>query len=395
MKRLAILSANRKDKDKKIYINELLFVLSIYYHCIIRIPMYSLSEIQSIINIGFMLILLLLSFLFNKGKDENKYISLRFVIILLIILGIYNLSFAFSYNSAILENFKDFIVHGAIPMYLFTKTNNYEKIFKYMAIMSCILLMVYILEPFNNYIYFGGYMGYGLFLILPCFVFIHIYRKYFNCNRMIFFEIVAFFEAVFCSNRGTLLCSIILVIMLDLIFKKKSFKKIIEYILIGILIYVVSCNLYEIIKCIYYFIEDTFGYHSYSIWTIMKTLSGDTNGLAHRDEIWSAALNFYQLHPIFGSGISSFENSYGIYTHNIFLEILTSFGIVGMVIFIIYLLSKIIGFIKFKSTNVSKKMLYLVILIIGIVPLFFSIYMAKWPFFWILLIISNKDKGYL
>lgn len=71
--------------------------------------------------------------------------------------------------------------------------------------------------------------------------------------------------------------------------------------------------------------------------------------LSGRERIYYSAIELWQKKPFFGSGLNSFEiMGYGIYPHNIFLEILVETGILGFLIFCSTILYFIFTTIKYR-----------------------------------------------
>ena len=138
---------------------------------------------------------------------------------------------------------------------------------------------------------------------------------------------------IFC-NRGSLLSACTCLILLELFVGHKDIKSFIKYLLIIFALYFIYQNLYSILTYFYNFFK-SIGYKSYSLYTYIKTMDGKINGMSHRDVIWDAAYYYFSKNQVFGYGIGAFHSYYGIYTHNIFWEILTSFGIFGFIIAII------------------------------------------------------------
>lgn len=77
------------------------------------------------------------------------------------------------------------------------------------------------------------------------------------------------------------------------------------------------------------------------LWRMSLLLSED-GGISSsgRDIYYETAISQFNDHPIIGNGVAAFKNRFGFYVfpHNIFLEVLTDFGIVGLTLFVIALL---------------------------------------------------------
>ena len=77
--------------------------------------------------------------------------------------------------------------------------------------------------------------------------------------------------------------------------------------------------------------------------------------LMNRANLWGLSLAEIKKAPIFGQGFVFFQSKYkGFFPHNIVLEILTDFGIIGLLIFsafIIFLLIRLLKSLKEKQDN--------------------------------------------
>lgn len=121
-------------------------------------------------------------------------------------------------------------------------------------------------------------------------------------------------------------------------------------------------------------------------------ISGDSSG---RGKLYSDAVSIFLDNPIFG-GRFLFPN--GVYAHNIFLDILMSMGIFGMVIFFLFFkkcVSEVLSL--FQKKNVfEKEYIWLHLLYIQyLVFAFFSCSMFDTPEFWYLtamMLVLSKNK---
>lgn len=77
-----------------------------------------------------------------------------------------------------------------------------------------------------------------------------------------------------------------------------------------------------------------------------------SDGGSGRFELWGQALNYFELHPLFGIGAFNFSDYYNfdhdikLYVHNTYLEVLVESGIVGFIFYFSFLLMLIISLIK-------------------------------------------------
>lgn len=375
----------------KIMINEFLFVMIIFYHNFIRIPLYYLPKFKYVIMISIPVILMLIS-LINQFSNEKKFtVSKKFGIITILGSLIFGIDIMFRENSETMNYFLDFILYALLPMYFFSKTVDLKKIIEYMGYFSIVFIILYCTEPFNKYRLFGGYMGYGLYCMLPAFVSTHINRKFLNKKIFIIFEIISILEILICCNRGSLLIALIAVVILDIFGKEKDLKQIVKYMLVILILFIIIFNFSTILYGVYNFMFER-GFNSYSLRTFIRTLEGETNGFAHRDTIWNDAIIYFYEKPMLGHGTAAFNDYYNNYCHNLILEILTSYGLIGLSIFFIILISQIIKICKKSDYFEKNKIFCITFFIIGILPLFLSLYMVVWPYFWIIFMLGEKNE---
>lgn len=104
-----------------------------------------------------------------------------------------------------------------------------------------------------------------------------------------------------------------------------------------------------------------------TIKNIVPILRGNFgNSFATRIEYWNSALELWRLNPILGAGSGGFAvyitgNDIHLWPHNIFLEILAEFGIIGALLFLSFLLYPIV-YLNFKR-DYSRSILLMSLLV--------------------------------
>lgn len=91
-----------------------------------------------------------------------------------------------------------------------------------------------------------------------------------------------------------------------------------------------------------------------------------------RFELWMTALESFKNAPIFGHGIGSVFSNVGFYSHNMFMDVLVEFGIVGFVIFSSFFVWIVIHILK--SIKDNQKLFIFYIFVLGFTMLQFSGY---------------------
>ena len=368
----------------KIKINELLFSIYIFLFILTRIILITYSEYSKIILFVITSCILLISVTYNWWKNKKIVFDKIYAIILIVTSILYILSKVFNNNKWIDTYIYEFLIYGVITMYLYTQIKCKRTALKYIIIISTILKCMYALEPFIGYKYTTGYMQFGFMCILPAFCAIYIGRKIFEWKFLLIFEIISFLELLFFANRGSILTALFFIILIDIIYERFSWKIIAKYVGVAIFVTVVSFNMGYISENIF----EKYNIKSYSFAQTYDTIVGVDNGLAGRDEIWKEAVEYFLQSPIIGYGIASFNNYYGRHPHSIVLEFLTSFGIVGTIIFASFCIIAVINILKAK--NSYEKVFNIYFMTLGLVPLVFNMYFSKWQYFWVFIIIASN-----
>jgi len=125
-----------------------------------------------------------------------------------------------------------------------------------------------------------------------------------------------------------------------------------------------------------------------------KMKSGIENGFADRFHLWSLALSSFRTSPLIGQGGRYIQMTEGQYVHNDYLEILSSYGIIGFFIVMFFLLGNLkIGFLNL--TNNIKIGAYILLIVYMIFMMGFSIFFNPYIYFIMGLLWGNsyKDKN--
>ena len=380
----------RKEKIK--FDNEFLFV---YY----ILSFHILKPLRFMLNNFYTMLLLVNTVIVLYFLWKNNNCILRKTIIYIIFINlilIFNLiSYFFEKNIYFLDYIYNFILYGIIPIILFSYVKNFEKILYYFSFFSVILFLIYSIEPFYNYFISGTYMTFGFGGIMYSYIGLVLYRKVFHIKKYFVFEILSIILIFIFGNKGASMVVILFTIMLEILIciKDKKKKKIILMIFCSTTIII---NIKSIIVSINNFIL-TKGMYSYALTTLINTFEGKKTSMDSRMILWNNAFSMIKHKPLIGNGLGYYETFEGIYTHNIFLDILVSYGIIGLTLFIILIIKSLINIMK--SKNYYKKIFGIIIFNLSIPLLSFSsnIY-YNWSF-WILLIIgigwgTIKDINY-
>lgn len=99
--------------------------------------------------------------------------------------------------------------------------------------------------------------------------------------------------------------------------------------------------------------------------------ANESGDLSERDIIWREVMDIIQDHPVFGVGLTGYAEKINVIVdgivkspHNVFLEITVYTGVIGLVIFLFFLIKLLI--ISYKYYKISGEMLSFLLLLIVI-----------------------------
>ena len=283
-----------------------------------------------------------------------------------------------------------FTIYGAIPILLCSKVENYKKLLEYYAAFSIINGTIYFFDPWNSYKLSGDYMNFGFCQMLPAFagsiIVFNIFKKKYGILLMLIFFVQIFLYA----NKGATISSLCLILISYIFFndKKKVVSK--KFLVIGFGLIMLLLNLKTIIELLIKLIK-SLNLQTYSLITFLYMLQNNGNIVYQsRTDIWKNAIQQFFQNPILGNGIGFFEANFNGYTHNFFLDIAVSSGMIGITIILIVLMICIKRVISIQGKY--KKYFLIIMFVISFIPMMFSLtYWMVMPF-WIYLAISLCSK---
>lgn len=360
-------------------INSILLAIYMWMFIILRVVWKFSNQYSTIILGGIAVIIIITSMIKSK-----RYLNIRFIkgltlITLMLIMLLINV--LFQHNDVVITRMYEFIIYGAIPIILLSQIRDLEPFFMTYEYMSIIVFLLYVIDPFNNYFFSTSYMVYGYQAMLPAFFGLHIGRKKYNHKFLLLLEIISIIMLVIFGNRMSSIAALLFVFTVDILYTKMTIKKILKYFSMSIIGVALIINMQNIIGLVTRYIVIR-GYSSYSLNAILFYLNGSVQSLSSvRVELWQYAIELIQNKPITGYGVGYFESVYGIYVHNVFLDVALSFGVVGMLILICVLINSIY---KLKTTNSNVRLFGILLLITSFPKLLASIYYFIEPTFWLL-----------
>lgn len=365
----------------KFFNNEMLFTLYLFIFTAIK-PILLSSGNSTTILLMVSLLILIASLSNRKIKKINL---VKFVGIVAITLAVLKFDMVIRPNSIQSTIPYNFLIYGIIPLFLLINIQDFKAVLMYYCIFSITVGCMYLQDPFYSYRWSSDYMQFGFLVMLPATVgavtAVCVLKKRICCIFIGVFTI----ELLLFGNKGAFLAAAILGLIMYIMTtdKNKRSKKLVFLIIFGAIIVI---NLDSVFYLITKFSGKT-GVYSYSLTTLNMILSRDnTEALSIRSSIWGNAWSTFLKAPILGHGTVYLEgssNSVSGYAHNIVLDIMVSYGILGLIIFL-WIFMKSLRFIIW-TTDMYFRYTLILFFIISIIPLSFSLTFWKSSEFWVLI----------
>ena len=226
------------------------------------------------------------------------------------------------------------------------------------------------------------------YAVLPCIICFILHFIYYREKKIgyIFLYImcgVLTFRIITTGTRGALLGIVLLIlyIIIDkLVVQSYSPLKVFLIVALAIALVVLLLNLNQLIIFLFNYLNTkgiTINIINKSYQEIMRS----SNFLNGRDSIWEFSLNTIARNPI-GVGIGYIETEIGIYTHNIFLELLAEYGWIIGTFFGAFIIYTIVNSLKYEK---SDKVVSVFLFMNTIPQLLVSSTIWKEPCFWLLI----------
>ena len=371
---------NRKD------FTSLLIAFSFFQFGILQ-PMAILLHSQVVIAIATIItvVLLLVAFQFQI----RKYVFVTFAAISLLFLFSYLFYDSrdmtlFIFGEFLLKSFSLFLI-GSFPF----ATNSLKKYFFLFSNINFVALLFILLSGQIEAI---DYMRFGYALLPTLLVSLHLFKeghKILNATIILSSFLMIFIY----GSRGPLVGMILFLLILLFINKKiKIHIKVIALLGMGIgFVYLFLMNgLIRILNFIYF----DLGFETYSIEKLrMMVLNGLAESSSGRDVLYQRFIGLFIDSPVVGNGIGVTNELWGVTPHNLFLQILIEFGIVGVFVSIFCAIPFFYFLLKIRSANHELFLLFSILLSVSIGRLLVSSDLWLRPEFW--LFISMTINSYL
>lgn len=362
--------------------------LILYYFNLMGSALGNVIQIASKTLVGF-LFLIGLSAVLRRNK-------ILFIITYTVSVGIFLYNYlVFSQNVAYLKSIIFPFFFTCLPCFLYSFSLKDKKIFidimkKVSNIVFTIGILILILILLNK-LSLGSYsMSLSYYMLLPTISYLN---EFIRSRKIIFIIlfILSIVTILALGARGPLMCIGIFVFIYIITRKPRfNYKTLLQIFVSLILFVLIFMSLSNIIIYLYNFLINL-GINSRTLYLIIvDELSSSTS----RKSLYIEVIELIKDNPILGIGIGGDRYYTGMYSHNIFLEILSGFGIIiGSSILIL------LGLLFYKIIKLKDKddnNLMIIWTSIGLAPLLISgSYLTDFHF-WIFLglglnYISDKD----
>jgi O-antigen ligase len=359
---------------------ELLFVVYFWGFLLLRPVLQKFAAKSTLILFVFVLLLsgfFLIGMILKKDAKIGKSVLLLIVLLLLFLLDatLRNNSYSYKYIYR-------FIYCGFIPVLFLSKIRDSNALLKYYTWFSLIAFLIFAADPIGGYKVFSNYMDYGINFATPAFFGIFLGCHYFKMRWMLVFEVLCFICILVFANRGALITAIFFIAAYFVFMSPKRKKILIYWFLpINVILVVFFINIQTILKFAYEIFVNELGLKSYSLNKITGFIQthNSTQLFSGRLEIWAKAGDMLKENLIFGHGMGSFQQRFGFYTHNIFLDIMIFFGLAGVLFFGILI---VVSLYNIWNSKESVKILGFLFFLLWFPKLLFSMYFIEDVGFW-------------
>lgn len=332
-----------------------------------------LNQIITILFLGFYLFLFLFIFVDLNKKQKKEIIIVEVIGFALLSLSCIRY---LNYATSIFVEYSWLIISLLPSLYFILQISNckilYNILHKYSYVISLICSILYFFHTSK----LSVNMVFSYTLLLPYLFHINGFLKEKSKIDLGFLILETYYMLTYAS-RGTIICSLIFVILRIFMNCNKNSRKVFigilsTIVLISIIVYysgiLSNLNLYFLQNGKYYRTLDLIANGNFFY----------NNG---RFDIYYDYFNYILEKPIFGWGIGA-DKVVGIYPHNIIIELIFNFGVISLFLFSFI---SVAFFRTIKNLNEDNRDLLLIFVCTGLIPLFFSATYLEWLPFWILL----------
>lgn len=367
------------------------FIAAFYINSFsILIPILNKYSYISKYILGFEVISLFIIYIFKSGFKLNKKNLYRMFLLDMVVSSLFIVDFWLRKNQLTWMYYYYFLVYGSITAFFFVNVRNYKVLLKYWSIFAFIGGCMVMRDPLIGYILSGGYMDFGT-IILPAFASSFIIVFYYRIRVVLPFLVVFFLEIILYANKGAIFSALGIVIFFTIYLGKNKKERAKRVSIISLLLITIILFKDNILK-LFLKVAKSIGVYSYSMSDIDGLISQgiNLNSYTIRAEIWNNIILELKNNLFFGLGIGGFEDKYGNYAHNVFLDIIITHGMVIGLFVILMVIIFMHNMMLYKSKDIF--VFISVVCLLGILPMMFSFTYWKMNMFWLFIIINLYTK---
>ncbi|KGR76201.1 O-antigen ligase family protein [Ureibacillus manganicus] len=384
-----MLTINRKE------FASLLIAFSFFQFGILQ-PIAVMFHSQNVIAVSTIITVLLL--LVATKFSIRKYVYLTFASISVVFFFSYLFFDArdmslLIFGEFLLKSFSLFLI-GSFPF----STDSLKKYFYLFSLVNFVALSFILVSGQIEEI---EYMRFGYALLPTLLVVLYLFKE---GNKVLNGSIIisSFLMIFIFGSRGPLVGLVIFILILLFINKSMKFHtKVFAFIGLSFsFVYLFFMNgLIQLLNYLYF----DLGFDTYSIAKLrMMVIDGLAESSSGRDYLYQSFMHLISENPVFGNGIGITNKLWDVTPHNIFLQILLEFGIVGMFVCVICGIPFLYFLLKIQSTDNELFILFSIIFSVSFGRLLVSSDLWLRPEFWMFLsmtinsflIIYNRTKKF-
>lgn len=325
----------------------------------------------------------------HRNRIPIKY---HFLFTILCIVG---MLFGFDYvirpNEETSNYIYSFLIYGAFTIFFSAQVVDFKYFLKSYSILTVICGLIMARDPLFDYQWSNDYMEFGFTSMLPAFAGAMILFTVFKYKISAILMCLFFVELIIFANKGSGLTALVLFIIGFSFFRNgnnMNKKQITTFVLVLLLLYLYYVDIF----LFFVRIADNLGIVSYSLNTIKIIIDNTNDNIVYdsRIDIWNNALQYFRQNPIIGCGIGYYKSVSEGYEHNLFLEVLNSWGIVGALLLFVALFKSVSRI--FAKNTFSKQTTVILFLIIAIIPLLTSMTFWAYQPFWAFITFSLVNE---
>lgn len=371
-------------------IDNSLFILLYLFQYGLLIPMNIVVDSQYPIVI-FSLLIVVSSFI-NKPSLSIQHICLIVSPILILLL---KLPFELP-NSKInvwMESFIGYIAIGLSGIYIGSLKFDIQKFLQYGYWVAFLNFVLIIIIPFTNlYGETVNYMRFGYALLPSVIFFYHSFLKRKNLFNLALASIT-FLVLLIYGARGAMFTFCLFLFFYHIVVLRPNKLKKLGYVSVVLILYF---SLKYLITAILDYLRAK-GEDSYALSKYLNLLNGESlaSTSSGRDVIYETAIDRFSSSPIFGAPLNScYVDTGSTYYHNIFIEIGVNFGIVGLLVFFVFMIKNFMRFTQ-RNQNDNLVLVFVILFTIPIGRLILSSSFWLRPEFWVFLSFCLNYKKHI